>query len=239
MGLYRLKTYNFRSRNCEEISDFDIPFAIKEYLQNTVGQILKALHVREWRDWDREELFEDTEANIKKRKQVKERLMKNDACLFAGDQGKAIPKSTSCQPQYVLQTVIPGEQISHDRRRNHNLRAVVIFWCFGGKVGVKALTVYNNYLDKETELSHFVRYGSSTSTEDQYAVGRKGKGFSLSTTFLTQECQPFIEECNRTAQLQGSPPSKIFWNLLDMNEKPVGIGFNVGGRMCRGAFSKG
>jgi hypothetical protein len=98
MGLYRLKTYNFKSRDCEKISDFDIPFAIKEYLQNTVGQILKALHVRHWRNWDREDLIEDNEANLKRRRQFKERLMKNDACLFAGDQGKAIAKSALCQP---------------------------------------------------------------------------------------------------------------------------------------------
>jgi hypothetical protein len=104
---------------------------------------------------------------------------------------------------------------------------------------VKALTIYNNYLDEETELSHFVHDGSSTSRENEYAVGRKGKGFSLSTSFLAQECQPLIEQYNGIAQRERRPPNDVFRNELGMSEKPLGIGFNVGGRMCRGAFSKG
>jgi hypothetical protein len=65
MAPIRLKTWvprntkpawDWKAKKSEELSHFDVPFAIKEYVQNVVGQILKDLHVRAWGAWDREDL---------------------------------------------------------------------------------------------------------------------------------------------------------------------------------------
>lgn len=151
MGLYNVKKYNFKSYGCDEVAWFDNALAIKEYIQNTQGQILKALEVRKWRDWERLDLSEDSAENLEKREATKARLVKNDPCLFAGDQGKAIARSKICQPRYVLEATIPIEEIRNDPR-DHDLRTVIVLWGFKNGLAAfdhaKALTVYNNYLDK-------------------------------------------------------------------------------------------
>ena len=54
------RTFDFKARDSDEFEGLNTAFAIKEYLQNSVGQILKALQVRVWRNWDREDLSADT-----------------------------------------------------------------------------------------------------------------------------------------------------------------------------------
>jgi hypothetical protein len=49
-------TYTWKARNSEEMGHFNAAFANKEYVQNIVGQILKDLKVREWSEWEREDL---------------------------------------------------------------------------------------------------------------------------------------------------------------------------------------
>ncbi|KAF7512093.1 hypothetical protein GJ744_002806 [Endocarpon pusillum] len=189
MGLYNVKNYNFKSHGCDEMAWFDVPFAIKEYLQNTQGQILKALEVRKWRDWERLDLSGDSVENFERQQRTKTRLIKSDPCLFAGDQGKAIAGSKLCQPRYVLEATVPIEEI-RGTPRDHDLRVVIVLWGFrNGPTGcdeATALTVYNNYLDVHAKFSHFVHDGSSTSKESPWAVGLKGKGFILSTSYLAQ-----------------------------------------------------
>jgi hypothetical protein len=78
MGLHTANKYSFKSHGCDEIAWFDIPLSIKEYLQNTHGQILKALEVRKWRDWERLDLSEDSAENLASRERTKTRIVKSD-----------------------------------------------------------------------------------------------------------------------------------------------------------------
>jgi hypothetical protein len=52
----RKPTWDWKARGCAEFQHFTVAFAVKEYVQNVVGQILKDLRVREWSDWEREDL---------------------------------------------------------------------------------------------------------------------------------------------------------------------------------------
>ena len=241
MGLYTAKKYNFKSFDCDEVFEFDIAFANKEFFQNTQGQINKALQIRKWRDWERLDLRDNSAATLEKRERTKARLIKTDPCLFAGDQGKAIARSKICKPSYVLEATIPWDEIKGDRR-DHDLRAVVVFWVFQKDhtepAGPTALTFYNNYLDKEAQFSHFVHDGSSTSKGNDYAVGLKGKGFILAMSFLAQECEQFKQDCENSAQKEGCPVNDICKTILGLSHKPIGVGFNVGSRFCKGAYNK-
>jgi hypothetical protein len=125
MALYISKRYNFKSFGCDEVAHFDVALAIKEYLQNTQGQTLKALEIRKWRDWERLDFTEDSVMNLEKRERTKARLIKGDPCLFAGDQGKAIARSKLCQPRFVLEATILLDEIRREPR-DHDLRAVIV-----------------------------------------------------------------------------------------------------------------
>ena len=229
MGLYRAKTYNFRSEGCDELEDFDIPFAIKEYLQNTTGQILKVLEVRKWREWERTDLSVDSSEIETRREMTKARLVKSDPCLFAGAQGKAIARSTNCQPRYVLEATISQDELRANWR-NHNLRAIIIFWGIRSAhqsdpklQDITALTVYNNYLDPFTKFSHFVHEGASTSKGNWWAVGLKGKGFILSTAYLASECDD---------------QKNLHGGSLGFGSNVSGVGFNMGSRFGKSEHSK-
>jgi hypothetical protein len=222
MPLYVSRLYDWQARDCEELKEFDIPFAVKEYVQNTVGQILTALQVRIWRDWDREDLSAKSPKDTEKRKSE---LVSKEPYLFAGDQGKALANSKVCQPLYILEKTISRSDIKGDRQ-DHDLRAVIILWRLKGATG---LTVYNNYLDRRTDFAHFVYDGASISKHSEWAVGVKGKGFILATSFLAAKCDSWLQEQGNT--------NEVCKESLGMGKTHVGVGFNVGSRFCRTAFS--
>ena len=212
MGLYRRRTYTFKAKNCDELENMDISFAIKEYLQNSVGQVLKALQVRVWRDWNRNGPFANTAENLQARVRCKEALLRDEPQIFVGDQGLFLRQTPWAQPLFVLKTHIPPEQIRCGRRR-HELRVVVVLWRLPSATG---LTVFNNYLDENATFDHFVYDGASTSKDNHWAVGQKGKGFILATSYLAQQCEE-----NRS---------------LSDEAKYIGVGFNVGSRLCRAHY---
>lgn len=221
MPLYSPRWYDWQARDCEELK-FDIPFAVKEYLQNTVGQILTALQVRIWRDWDREDLSAKSPEFTENRKSE---LVSKEPYLFAGDQGKALAKSKVCQPLYILKKTISRSDIKGDLQ-DHDLRAVIILWRLKGATG---LTVYNNYLDRRTSFGHFVYDGASINKHSEWAVGVKGKGFILATSFLAAKCDAWLQE-------QGNA-NEACKDLLGISKTHVGVGFNVGSRLCRTQYS--
>ena len=98
MGIYNARKYDFKAKDCDELRELDIPFAIKEYLQNSVGQILKALHLKTWREWDRNDFSVDNPENVNRRKLCKAALVKKEGQLFAGKQGQYISTSEAIQP---------------------------------------------------------------------------------------------------------------------------------------------
>jgi hypothetical protein len=241
MGLYTAKKYDFKSHGCGEVASFDIPLAMKEYIQNTQGQILKALDVRKWRDWERLDMSDDSAENFDKRGKIKAKFMNSDPRLFAGGQGKAIAKSKLCKTRYVLEATIPLNEIRAEPR-DHDFRAVLILWAFKivptGPDCAKAITVYKAYLDRTAKFSHFVHGGPSTSKDRKWAVGLKRKGFILSTSYLAQVCQDFKESCDNLAWSAGRPVNDIFKEMLDMSSEPIGVGFNVGSRLYKAEYNK-
>jgi hypothetical protein len=208
MGIYNARKYDFKAKGCDELSELDTPFAIKEYLQNSVGQILKALHLKTSRRWHREDFSANNPENVNRRKLRKAKLVMEERQLFAGKQGQYIATCKAIQPHYILAKKISHDTI-HDGRRNHDLRVIVVLW---GMPNGTALTIYNNYLDRSATFEHFVYDGASTSKDSEWAVGLKGKGFILATSLLAQEYDSYAVGPRRSTH--------------------VGVGFNVGSRFC-------
>ncbi|KAF8183584.1 hypothetical protein K438DRAFT_2020644 [Mycena galopus ATCC 62051] len=61
-------TWDWKAKGSEELAHFTVAFAIKEYVQNIVGQILKDLQVKEWADWKREDLRDTSVEDRRARK---------------------------------------------------------------------------------------------------------------------------------------------------------------------------
>jgi hypothetical protein len=213
MGIYNARKYDFKAKDCDELRELDIPFAIKEYLQNSVGQILKALHRKTWRDWDRYDFSADYPGNVDRRKFYKAALVKKEGQLFAGKQGRYIATCEAIQPHYILAKTISPSAI-RDGGRDHDLRVIVVLW---GMPNGTALTIYNNYLDRSATFEHFVYDGASTSKDSEWAVGLKGKGFILATSLLAQECDSYAVRSKKSTH--------------------VGVGFNIGSRFCRAKYN--
>ena len=127
MGIYDARTFDFKARDSDEFEGLDTAFAIKEYLQNSVGQILKALQVRIWRNWDREDLLADTAEGIQQRQRCKESLIQETPQIFAGDQGLYLKKCPQAQPSYVLRKCIDSSDVRGDRYP-HDLLVLVVLW---------------------------------------------------------------------------------------------------------------
>ena len=212
MGIYDARTFDFKARDSDEFEGLNTAFAIKEYLQNSVGQILKALQVRVWRKWDREDLSADNSESIQQRQRCKESLIQETPQIFAGDQGLYLKKCPQAQPSYVLRKRIDASDVRGDRYP-HDLLVLVVLWQLPAAT---ALTIYNNYLDRQATFDHFVYDGASTSKHSEWAVGLKGKGFILATSFLAQECDVCTDKSIKPAH--------------------IGVGFNVGSRFCRARY---
>ena len=213
MGLYYARTFDFKAKDCDELKDLNIGFAVKEFLQNSVGQILKARQIRVWRDWDRQDLTADIPENVQKRQECKSVLIQGASQMFAGVQGSYLAETPSAQPLYVLQKRIPASELQSNRHP-HDLQVTVILWQFADAT---ALTIYNNYLDEDATFDHFVYDGASTSKDSPWAVGLKGKGFILATSYLAQQCSSYRGTSIKT--------------------KHIGVGFNVGSRFCRANYN--
>ncbi|KAJ6605587.1 hypothetical protein DFH09DRAFT_1067843 [Mycena vulgaris] len=139
-------TNDWKARNAEQMSHFNAAFANKEYVQSVVGQILKDLQVKEWSDWQREDL-KDMADN--KRELRKRALIDSHPDLLTGPHGRP---SFGGQRQAVRRELSP-------------------------------FTTTNNHLDDAASFDSFAVDGYSTSTNNKWAVGEKGKGFILATQY--------------------------------------------------------
>ena len=133
--------------------------------------------------------------------------------MFVGEQGLYLKTCPDAQPMYVLKKCIPPSKVRSERR-THDLGICIILWSFPHAT---ALTVYNNYLDSHAKFDHFVYDGASTSKDSEWAVGLKGKGFILATSYLAQVCE---SSCNTS-----------------ISARHIGVGFNVGSRVCRARYN--
>ncbi|KAJ7112682.1 hypothetical protein C8R44DRAFT_797976 [Mycena epipterygia] len=183
------QAYDWKARNCEEVANFTPAFAGKEYVQNSVGQALKDLRVREWSAWSRLDLREMLGPEREMHKQA---LIVNYPGLLTGPHG-AIVKAKGWLPSYILSARIPHADIKLAASRtgtkldlridaDPDLKIALVLWQHD--TGIQALSVFNNHLDSGATFSSFAVDGASTSKTNTWAVGEKGKGFILATQFF-------------------------------------------------------
>ncbi|KAJ7150601.1 hypothetical protein C8R46DRAFT_1305150 [Mycena filopes] len=182
-------------------------FAIKEFMQNCSGQILKALERREWNDWTREDL----RLKPLEEKQARKRLLiETYPGLLTGPHGIGLTHA-ACLPLYILSADI-GLPAS-----STNLAVVIVLWSTGENVN--ALTFFNNHLDPNATFDSFAVDGESTSKDNIFAVGEKGKGFILATQFLSETIDQMI-----MPPVEGNRKSAA-------NTPHAGISFRVGAQI--------
>ncbi|KAJ7082761.1 hypothetical protein C8R44DRAFT_992131 [Mycena epipterygia] len=179
MAPIRLKTWvprntkpswDWKARGSEELDHFTVAFAVKEYVQNIVGQILKDLEVREWSEWNRVDL---RNASKNDREHRKRSLIDSYPSLLTGPHGVSL-RHRSALPLYILSANIPVPLKT-------NLVVVIVLWTTG--VNINTLSFYNNHLDDHATFETFAVDGYSTS-KNTCAVGEKGKGFILATQYM-------------------------------------------------------
>jgi hypothetical protein len=71
-----------------------------------------------------------------------------------------------------------------------DLKIAIMVWKHNN-VGTTALSFYNNHLDKRAMFSSFAVDGSSTSRDNPWAVGEKGKGFILAMQYFAEHVEAF------------------------------------------------
>ncbi|KAJ7070436.1 hypothetical protein B0H15DRAFT_89168 [Mycena belliarum] len=185
----RKPTWDFKARNCSEFDYYTEAFAVKEYVQNIVGQVQKDLQVREWSDWEREDLRELTP---KQREQRKQTLISAYPGLLTGPHGAALKRLKAWAPCYILSATIPQSRL-RTMFVTTDLQVAIVVW-HHSTLEILALSFYNNHLDKKTRFTNFTVDGSSTSRDNPWAVGEKGKGFILATQYLTERVEQYVAE---------------------------------------------
>ncbi|KAJ7611509.1 hypothetical protein DFH06DRAFT_1371956 [Mycena polygramma] len=179
----RKPTWDWKAKSCAELKNFTVPFAVGEYVQNAVDQIRKELESREWSDWKREDL---TSAHAVTRTRRKQSLIEEYPGLLTGPHGALLKRIKAWTPCYVVSAMIPKTMLRTSWKTN--LKIVLVVWKHE-TVGASALSVFNNHMDPQTTFSSFTVDGSSTSRDNEWAVGEKGKGFILATQFLFQHVE--------------------------------------------------
>ncbi|KAK6977517.1 hypothetical protein R3P38DRAFT_3123399 [Favolaschia claudopus] len=186
----RRPTYDWKARACAELDNFDVPFAFKEYVQNVQGQVLKGLRTREWSDWKREDLRNETPKNRDTRKKS---LITEYPGLLTGPHGAQIKRLPGWQPWYILSARIPLQSLRYNSRHLYkDLQIALVLWRHT-TLEITALSAYNNHLDRNAKFSTFTVDGASTSRQSDYAVGEKGKGFILATQFLQEHTEEVLK----------------------------------------------
>ncbi|KAJ7068627.1 hypothetical protein C8F01DRAFT_978797 [Mycena amicta] len=199
----RKPTWDWKARGCAELEGFTVAFALKEYVQNVVGQALKDLRVREWSEWKREDL-RDASISAEEREQRKKLLCNEYPGLLTGPHGAVLKRLKAWLPVYILSAIIPQSRITS--RFTTDLKIAIVVWRH--TAGVCGLSVFNNHLDATAKFTSFTVDGSSTSRDNPWAVGEKGKGFILATQFLHEKA----EECmstRREKDTEGTIPKDL------------------------------
>ncbi|KAL1700982.1 hypothetical protein EV121DRAFT_213038 [Schizophyllum commune] len=199
--------WDWKVKGAAELDHFDIPFAIKEYLQNQVGQILKECDIYAWNDWVRWDLRNTLRRH---REAWKTRLIADYPGLLTGPHGTTLRKP-AWLPVYILSATIPTGDLVKTQYED-DLQLCVVVWdaklnTDDDKV-IMGLTFYNNHLDRSADFNTFVVDGASTSRLTN-AVGEKGKGFILASQYLHERVE---EHCK----------------ALEIKPLKAGVSFRVG-----------
>lgn len=74
--------------------------------------------------------------------------------------------------------------------------------------GMTGFSFFNNHLDRHAGFSTFVMDGASTSRQNLWAIGEKGKGFVLATQYLYEEVEKNMNKLDAVLEspIKGSGP---------------------------------
>lgn len=170
-----------------ELSHFDPAFAVKEYLQNQVGQIQKEKRTRDWSDW----CIDDLRARqLSVKEDCKARLIRTYPGLLTGPHGASLRQDAGWVPVYVVSGIVPRGELKTPY--DTDLVVCTVLWHYhhptSGEVVSSALSFFNNHIDEDASFSTFVIDGATTSRNGD-AVGEKGKGFVLATQYLHERVE--------------------------------------------------
>ncbi|KAH7923463.1 hypothetical protein BV22DRAFT_1196663 [Leucogyrophana mollusca] len=171
-------TYTWYAAEAEQM---DISLAVREYIQNQVGQVLKETQSLEWSDWKHVNLEKSND--VEQRKKLKEHIIRSYPGLLTGPHGARVRLDTNdWLPVYVLSGKVPHEKLVKTHYST-DLDICNVVWRHSSSQMV-ALSFLNNHLDQEASFSTFVTQGESTSRESLWAAGQNGAGFMIATQFF-------------------------------------------------------
>jgi hypothetical protein len=132
----------------------------------------------------------------KEQEQRKQTLITEYPGLLTGPHGALLKRTKAWVPWYILSATIPQSRLTHIFTTT-DLKIALVHWRHK-TLEIGALSVFNNHLDSRATFSSFTVDGSSTSRDNQWAVGEKGKGFILATQFLFEFVEETIAELKET-----------------------------------------
>lgn len=131
--------------------------------------------------------FLSQELSAKERELRKQALITAYPGLLTGPHGAVLKRAKAWTPWYILSATIPQSQLPSIFTTT-DLRIALVVWRHT-TAEITALSVYNNHLDANARFSSFTVDGASTSRDNPWAVGEKGKGFILATQFLFEHVE--------------------------------------------------
>ncbi|KAJ8482557.1 hypothetical protein ONZ51_g5285 [Trametes cubensis] len=174
----------------------DLPLAIQALVQNQLDQILIKTHKRRWETWHHEDfrLFP-----LAARQTRKQSLLKEYPGLLSGF-GAASLNQITWQPLYILSITVPRADLK-DTAHGTDLRVCNVVWGHSTS-GTLSLSFFNNHLDPTSGFRHLVTEGLSTKRSSQWAVGKRGVGFTHACRWLEKEL--FRDESGRSQPVDES-----------------------------------
>ncbi|KAF7359928.1 hypothetical protein MVEN_00719000 [Mycena venus] len=178
----RKEHWAWKERGCPEVKGFTPALAMKEYVQNVVGEVLKELEVREWSEWVREDLRSDS---VNEQQARKLGLIQSYPGLLTGPHGASIKRLETWLSLYILWATIPALRLKRQARPDLHAETDTQLQTNGHY----DILDFNNHMDPNADFATFAIDGASTSRETKYAVGHKGKGFILATQFFLEHVE--------------------------------------------------
>ncbi|KAG9318609.1 hypothetical protein JVU11DRAFT_702 [Chiua virens] len=163
----------------------DVSLAVREYVQNQVGQVLKEMETLEWSDWVHTRL--DDSSELAARRELKDKVISSYPGLLSGPHGSRLRMDSAWLPEYVASAKIPRDTLKKTPHAS-DLDICNVVWRHQVTQTI-ALSLFNNHLDSSTSPATFVTPGASTSRESLWAPGQNGKGFMTATQFFHEFVQ--------------------------------------------------
>ncbi|KAH7906153.1 hypothetical protein BJ138DRAFT_1175042 [Hygrophoropsis aurantiaca] len=164
-----------------EAEHMDISLAVREYIQNQVGQVLKETQSLQWCDWKHVNIDNTNDAD--KRRKLKAHIIRSYPGLLTGPHGARVRlDSNEWLPVYVLSAKVALEKLIKTQYTT-DLDICNVVWR-NTNSNLVALTFLNNHLDQDAAFSTFVTQGESTNRESLWAAGQNGAGFMIATQFF-------------------------------------------------------